>query len=223
MAFPSRSDPDNTFTLHTGNPVTVNVSASAPRVFYTEFNPDQVERVSIEMTSNSSICSYLAVQEAHCPISDLVSTVQYGNYYQSVMLQGSVTLDTTKFPSGKIFVMVLVLPTDELCTGGSVSAKHDDRVKSVTLDLKVSISPKEYYLGIFIPLAVYLLFIVASVVILKTRLFACVQMHNSDRDALITEGGVYDNADSVRSETEASSVAAIEASAVGVYDDRAEK
>lgn len=186
---------ENKFELDIDSLIYFDVSPSSPRVFSTKV-PDNVERIMVELNSNSTICAYLSVHPSQCPISDLVSNINYGSYYQTVTLKGAIDVDLSIPPFSQekqFFIIVLVLPSDNLCksknernaTQPTLFRSDRDRLKNFSLKIIESISSLEYILAFTVPLGVYLCFIIGTILVIKTKICKCVQIDYSGYENLV--------------------------------------
>ncbi len=106
----------DTFNFRTNEPKTFMVSPSKPE-YYTYSFPSGVESMIVKATSSSDICTVVSVQPAQCPVYDQHRNVEFVGQYQTFTKQAAITVQRSNYLDGHFFVVVVVQPSDNDCSG----------------------------------------------------------------------------------------------------------
>ena len=93
------------------------------------------------LTSNSSICGAVAIQNVSCPVWDRQEDLKFGKYYFTMTKQAAVIVKKSEFPNG-FFLIMMVLSNDIACSADFLDY-NPERNKIID----VIAVPKESYVG----------------------------------------------------------------------------
>ncbi|KAL3317412.1 SID1 transmembrane member 2 [Cichlidogyrus casuarinus] len=110
-----RADIVDKFLIPFHTPVDVALTASQPQFFMFEY-PKNHDSVSVKLDSEDTFCLVFSIQEAQCPVDDLLGNVKYSGIYQTVTKRGSMTI-TNSVMKDKFFVVLVLKSTDFSCNG----------------------------------------------------------------------------------------------------------
>ncbi|XP_070548993.1 SID1 transmembrane family member 1-like [Ptychodera flava] len=156
----------NDFEMQLSTPKTVLASPSTPQYYYFKF-PEDVNAVSVRGYSKDKICASISVQDATCPVHDLLSNVKYIGMVQSVTTQSSIPVQKTVFK--EFFILLTIHPSDTECTELKQSSSHDDedklypgyqgvRMKEMIINVIPTIPESTYVVGTIVIVLFYLSF-----------------------------------------------------------------
>ncbi|XP_014207455.1 SID1 transmembrane family member 2-like [Copidosoma floridanum] len=138
--------PIQNFYMESGESRKFNITPSEPVYYGYKFDglTDSSSSVLISVKSDSEVCMTFSIQNTTCPVFDLERNIQYAGYWQTVSLQGGITVPKDVYPKG--FFIVLVVNADDMdCTGTSSTIK--DRVKLVKLTVVNSVTRHDYVIA----------------------------------------------------------------------------
>ncbi|KAL7636177.1 UNVERIFIED_CONTAM: hypothetical protein RMT77_012934 [Armadillidium vulgare] len=121
-------------------PVHITTSPVSPWFKFYDWNEQKGETVLVTAKNfgkgGESICAYLAIQNAQCPVATTKASITAGNTrYLSFQRQGGMIARKSDFPNG-IFIIVLSMPSDEPCTGIPEGSQNiTKRKKTVELNI----------------------------------------------------------------------------------------
>ncbi|KAB7493909.1 SID1 transmembrane family member 1 [Armadillidium nasatum] len=121
-------------------PVRITTSPVSPWFKFYDWNEQKGETVLVTAKNfgkgGNSICAYLAIQNAQCPVATTKASITAGNTrYLSFQRQGGMIARKSDFPNG-IFIIVLSMPSDEPCTGIPEGSQNiTKRKKTVELEI----------------------------------------------------------------------------------------
>jgi len=130
------------------------VSPAKPRYFLYEF-PEDIDSVVVIAESDDRICSVMSVQDTTCPVYDLLDSIEFIGFRQSVTKRGAITIQKSKFKSGSFFVVLVVKPNDYDCSLIDTIQPYPpstpyegkvvwDRVKTYNISVEPAISKSEF-------------------------------------------------------------------------------
>lgn len=164
------------FVIKTEQSITVNITASIPSVL--EYHmPDKVRSVLVHAVSKDAQCMILAIQDIKCPFYDAERTVEYKGFYQTLTYQSGITITRKSFKDGKVYIVMILKPTNKECSGSDENVK-DSTVKEVVLTVMPSISDTDFYEAIFGAFGFFLLVYIFSFII-SVFLFVRKRRHSS--------------------------------------------
>ncbi|XP_060532623.1 SID1 transmembrane family member 1-like isoform X2 [Cylas formicarius] len=95
------------------------------------------------VTSQDSICTVVSIQNVSCPVFDLNEDITFRGFYETFDMRGGITIPKDKFPYG-FFVVFVAKADDSQCSQTPTIPSSDNRTKSITVEIKPSISYKDY-------------------------------------------------------------------------------
>ncbi|XP_012944274.1 SID1 transmembrane family member 1 isoform X2 [Aplysia californica] len=159
------------FELEHARAKTFSVAASRPKYYMYTF-PENVETVLLKVTSPTETCMTVSVQTVKCPVFDLDTNVEYEGKHQTMSSQAAMFLEKSDYPDMNSFYVVFITkPNNEDCEGfvefsPLLPPGHaSEVVKTVTVEVKETISDSQYDKAVFATLAVFLCFYLIAVVI----------------------------------------------------------
>ncbi|XP_074653774.1 SID1 transmembrane family member 1-like isoform X2 [Tubulanus polymorphus] len=170
--FVLRATPIDDFQISTNDQKRITVSPSEPKYYMYEF-PEHLDSVVVKVTSNSSLCTVISIQDIHCPVFDLDRNVQFTGTYQTMTKTAALTLMKKDYKDGIFYIVFVVKPSDFDCNGiefiqpiPDLSGKTKDaRIKELEFSVTPTISVNDYYIAVFGAVAWFLMFYVAAIVI----------------------------------------------------------
>ncbi|XP_070549051.1 SID1 transmembrane family member 1-like [Ptychodera flava] len=158
----------NDFEMELSTRHTVMASPSQPQYYYFKF-PEAVEAVQVRGHSNDKICATISVQEATCPVFDLLRNVEFIGKYQTLTTQSSIIVQKRDFQ--EFFIVLVVHPGDTKCSElkqGLSLGDEDlpnfgyevDRIKNVTINIIKTASGYTYWFSTTLIVLFYMIFYV---------------------------------------------------------------
>ncbi|OQV22057.1 SID1 transmembrane family member 2 [Hypsibius exemplaris] len=109
------------YLLKTEREIDFRISPSSPAIFQYQM-PEGIDRVLVRAWSpkpkakdDKTICSYLSVQPAYCPVADLPGDITSQGEYQTFTTQGAIIVKREDFHNGKFDVVLVALSEDYRC------------------------------------------------------------------------------------------------------------
>ncbi|XP_070548996.1 SID1 transmembrane family member 1-like [Ptychodera flava] len=143
-------------------PQTVIASPSRPQYFDFEI-PWDVEAVHVRGFSTDKICATISVQEATCPVFDLLRNVKFIGKYQTFTTQSSIHVKRRDFQD--FFIVIVVHPSDTECL-----PQGDEDMPSVGSGMERS---KNVTIQV-IPAALGLVYLIATLPVIAGHLLICI-------------------------------------------------
>ncbi|XP_070548994.1 SID1 transmembrane family member 1-like [Ptychodera flava] len=103
----------NDFEMELSARHTVMASPSRPQYYYFKI-PESTDAVQVRGHSKDKICATISVQEAECPVFDLLRNVKFIGKYQTLTTKSSIIVQKRRFPD--FFIVLVVHPGDKKCT-----------------------------------------------------------------------------------------------------------
>ncbi|KAK7944406.1 hypothetical protein WMY93_000134 [Mugilogobius chulae] len=95
-------------------------SPSQPQYFKYVF-PEGLKTVRVKVRSELKLpCAVLSVQNIQCPVYDSNQNVDFIGKYQTVTKMGAITLKRKHYPSGGVYVVVVVKVMDAACESSEI-------------------------------------------------------------------------------------------------------
>jgi dsRNA-gated channel SID-1 len=163
----------------------LQASPSAPQYVHYQM-PEGVDRVLIKLHSavneGGNLCSFLSIQSVRCPVGDLDADLRLNGRYQTVTTQGAIEVTREELNGASAFyIVVLVKPHDTDCensqglfsalrgrTMGKSEISQENRLKTVNITMMSSLSEGNYVVATTVPIAIFLVFVLVSIVLLQT-------------------------------------------------------
>lgn len=164
------------YQLSLNTTVTTEVSAPSP-VFYVFEYPQDTDHVLVTVTSDSTICAIVSIQDQLCPTDQLVDYPSHRGVFQTMEKLAAINI---KRPTHQDFFYVVVsIYHDEECSQTkkdlidglitlNTSAQynpvffHDEgkfrNAKNVTIAIKHTLPPNKYWIGPLVSFMVFLSF-----------------------------------------------------------------
>jgi hypothetical protein len=141
----------------TGN--SVFVSADSPQMAYYEF-PENVSSVNvIANSSNDNLCAMVSVQNATCPVNNLLSNIKNkGIMYQTMNTLSSIRVDRNRLSQNGFFVVVILIPPSYCNDSKSINnadVNFHDISMEITLKIEENSPSSSYIWPIFFPIVVF--------------------------------------------------------------------
>ncbi|XP_055335998.1 SID1 transmembrane family member 1-like isoform X2 [Paramacrobiotus metropolitanus] len=104
------------FILKTNKVIEFRISPSAPAFFQYQM-PDGIDRVLVRTWAPKAdtVCSYLSVQPAYCPIADLSGEITATGEYMTFTTRAGVLIKREDVQNGKFDVALVALSEDHKC------------------------------------------------------------------------------------------------------------
>ena len=103
--------------------------------------PVGMTAVTIELSSQSYICTAVSLQIPQCPVHDREELLKFGRYYFTMTKQASISVNQDDFPDGFYLVLVTLLNDGPCKTEQYASRYSSERNKFLT----IKTIPKENY------------------------------------------------------------------------------
>ncbi|KAK0069211.1 SID1 transmembrane family member 1-like isoform X1, partial [Biomphalaria pfeifferi] len=158
------------FELDHEKPRTFNLSVWQPTYFMYTF-PENVSTILLKVTSASHICMTVSVQNIKCPVFDLETNVEFEGKHQTMTTQAAMFLEKDDFKEmNGFYVVFIVKPSNEVCEGYLQQtvigpSNETDSKKTVTMEIKGTISGSQYLSAILGAIGFYLIFYVIAFII----------------------------------------------------------
>ncbi|KAJ3650386.1 hypothetical protein Zmor_016489 [Zophobas morio] len=184
VTFSVRVDYQEDFFIQPSRQYNFTITPSEPRYYFYNFSTNVSEEVNsnyetviLEVFSNDFVCMTVSIQNASCPVFDTNQDITFRGFYETVSTQGGITIPKYKFPYG--FFAVFVAKSDDSDCLGSAGISITNRMKSITLIVKPSISYEDYVKAVLVTLgsigAFYFVF-VAGFIFCSKRSYVPKQM-----------------------------------------------
>jgi len=147
----------------------ITANPSEPKYYMYEF-PDTVQSVLVNAKSTSSICAQISIQEAQCPVYDQQRNVEFVGTHQTMTKQAAITIQRNDFKNNRFFVVLVVLPNDDECTGDDTEIAYnisdpaygsydtEKRDKTFTINIEQTLPETEFWRPILATVGVILCF-----------------------------------------------------------------
>ncbi|XP_059061588.1 SID1 transmembrane family member 1-like isoform X2 [Achroia grisella] len=133
--------------------------------YFPRFNYSIPKSVILMIESNNSdICATVSIQNNSCPVFDTEDNISYQGYHLTMTSKGGITLTQSMFPAG-FYVVFIVNENDKACTGSLLPPNLGNRTKDFRFRVIATISYKEYVVGVLVPLALFALVALLTVLL----------------------------------------------------------
>lgn len=144
------------FQISTGVPREISFTPSEPQ-FYMYTFPAGIDSVLVHATSEDEKCAVMSIQTIQCPVYDMNVDVEFEGKYQTMTKQAAIQIQREDYPNGAFYVVFVLKPLDKTCSSEieTISLPGITRSKTVTLEIKTTISSDKYYWGMVFAVAVF--------------------------------------------------------------------
>jgi hypothetical protein len=148
-------EPVNEFELTMNTTVEFNISANAPEIRYFKF-PDGIQDVVVTTSSNSGGCAYVSVQNASCPVNDLLQSDCSIGVFQTMITDSSLVIKAGDTITGDDFFVVIIVVDSSYCN--QISQEEVITVSTISVNLTITTlhSASQYVGAIILPVGVFL-------------------------------------------------------------------